>query len=86
MSDSWLTPSSPGTVALVHLEQVRELHVTARNWIAASAAAQENAHFPVNLPYVDPMFAFGLATFGDHARSRCPAGDGRSGLRGDVGV
>ena len=41
-----------------------------RNWIDISVTAQKNAHLSANLPYVDLMFAFGLATLGDATTGR----------------
>lgn len=84
MSDFWLTPAVPGTVAPTHLDKVRELHVIVRGWIEASAREQKNEHINVNLPYVDLMFAFGFATLGDHATASKLVEDARKVMEGPI--
>lgn len=84
MSGFWLTPAAPGTVAPVHLDKVRELHGTVRDWIERSATAQRNEHLQANLPYVDLMFAFGFATLGDHPTANKLVVDARKVMEGPI--
>lgn len=49
-------------------DAVQELHAAVRKW---------TEHIPVNLPYVDLMFAFGYATLGDRPRAAALAEDAR---------
>ena len=82
MSGFWLTPAAPGTIAPAHLDTVLELHGTVRDWIERSAVAQRNEHLRANLPYVDLMFAFGLATLGDHPTANKLVEDARKVMEG----
>ncbi len=54
-------PVPPGSVSDARFDEVRELHATARRWAEP---------VPVHRPYIDLVFAFGLATLGDAAARR----------------
>jgi hypothetical protein len=84
MSDIWLTPAAPGRVSPIELDKVRALHGSVRDWIAAAADAQRNAHLRANLPYADLMFAFGFAVLGDHAAASGLVAGARAVLDGPI--
>lgn len=63
-----------------NLDKVRELHNSVRDWIERSAVAQKNGDLRANFPYVDLMFAFGVATLGDHATAHTLTEDARKVL------
>jgi hypothetical protein len=84
MSDFWPTPVAPGTVAPAHLDRVCELHFAVRKWLDDSAVAQKNEHLRANFPYVDLMFAFGLATLGEHRLANKLVEDARKVMEGPV--
>src|SRR4051812_46076257 len=84
MSDFWLNPAAPGTIAPEHLDKVRALHGVVRGWIEAFARSQQNEHIYANLPYVDLMFAFGFATLGDHLTANKLVEEARKVMEGPI--